>query len=68
VCADECCGGSHCTEFALSDQRISRSALHQLHARSVHAAIAAILSAIRKLMHPPAPKRRGIGFTADLEK
>jgi len=27
---------SHCTEFALSDQRISRSNLHQLHARSVH--------------------------------
>jgi hypothetical protein len=30
-------------------------------------AIAAILSAIRELMHPPAPKRRPIGFTADLE-
>ena len=30
--------------------------------------IAAILSAIRQLMHPPAPKRRGIGFTADLEE
>jgi hypothetical protein len=29
-------------------------------------AIAAILSAIRELMHPPAPKRRPIGFTADL--
>jgi len=29
-------------------------------------AIAAILSAIRELMHPPVPKRRGIGFTADL--
>lgn len=29
-------------------------------------AIAAILSAIRELMHPPAPKRRGIGFTADV--
>ncbi|MFZ1098417.1 MAG: ORF6N domain-containing protein [Steroidobacteraceae bacterium] len=31
------------------------------------AAIAAILAAIRELMHPPAPKRRGIGFTADLD-
>jgi ORF6N domain len=31
-------------------------------------AIAAILSAIRELTNPPAPKRRGIGFTADLEK
>jgi hypothetical protein len=30
--------------------------------------IAAILSAIRQLMHPPAPKKRGIGFTADLEE
>jgi hypothetical protein len=30
--------------------------------------IAAILSAIRQLMHPPAPKRHGIGFTADLEE
>jgi len=31
-------------------------------------AIAAILAAIRELMNPPAPKRRGIGFTADLDK
>ncbi|HEX4024954.1 MAG TPA: ORF6N domain-containing protein [Steroidobacteraceae bacterium] len=30
-------------------------------------AIAAILSAIRQLMNPPAPKRRGIGFTADID-
>lgn len=30
-------------------------------------AITAILSAIRQLMNPPPPKRRGIGFTADLE-
>jgi hypothetical protein len=29
-------------------------------------AIAAILSAIRQLMNPPAAKRRGIGFTAKL--
>jgi len=29
-------------------------------------AIAAMLSAIRELMQPPAPNRRGIGFTADL--
>jgi hypothetical protein len=29
-------------------------------------AIAAILSAIRQLMNPPAPKRRGIGFTAKI--
>lgn len=30
-------------------------------------AIAAILSAIREPMHPPAPKGRPIGFTANLE-
>jgi ORF6N domain len=31
-------------------------------------AIIAILSAIRELLHPPVPKRRLIGFTADLEE
>jgi hypothetical protein len=31
-------------------------------------AIAAILSAIRELMNPSAPKRRPIGFTANLEE
>ena len=31
-------------------------------------AIAAILAAIRQLMHPPVPKRRPIGFTADLAR
>ena len=31
-------------------------------------AITAILSAIRELMNPPEPKRRPIGFTADLAK
>jgi hypothetical protein len=31
-------------------------------------AIAAILSAIRQLITPPAPKRRCIGFTADIEE
>jgi hypothetical protein len=31
-------------------------------------AIAAMLSAIRGLMNAPVPKRRGIGFTADLGK
>ena len=29
-------------------------------------AIPAMLSALRELMNPPAPKRRPIGFTADL--
>jgi hypothetical protein len=31
-------------------------------------AIAAMLSAIRELMKPPHPKRRGVGFTADLNE
>ena len=31
-------------------------------------AIATILAAIRQLMHPPTPKRRPIGFTADLRE
>jgi hypothetical protein len=31
-------------------------------------AIAAILSAIRQLTHAPEPQRRGIGFTADIDK
>jgi len=31
-------------------------------------AIAAILSSIRELMNPPPPKRRGIGFTADIHE
>jgi hypothetical protein len=29
---------------------------------------AAILSAIRELTNPPAPKRRGIGFTANIDE
>lgn len=31
-------------------------------------AITGILKAIRELMHPPEPKRRGIGFTADFNE
>jgi hypothetical protein len=31
-------------------------------------AIAAILAAIRQLMHPPVQKRRSVGFTADLRE
>jgi len=31
-------------------------------------AVTAILSAIRQLMNPPAPKRRGIGFTANIDE
>lgn len=58
-------------ELLASNRELSRR-LDQLEARldrklATHDdAIAAILSAIRELMNPPAPKRRGIGFTANL--
>lgn len=57
-------------ELLASNQELARR-LDQLEARiekklvSHDEAIAAILSAIRELMNPPVPKRRGIGFTAD---
>jgi ORF6N domain len=56
-------------ELLTSSSALSRK-LDELEKKYRHhdEAIAAILSAIRELMHPPAPKRRGIGFTADLGK
>lgn len=54
-----------------SNQELAKR-LDQLEARldkkliSHDEAIAAILSAILQLMHPPPAKRRGIGFTADI--
>jgi ORF6N domain len=56
----------------LSSNKELAKRLDQLEARiekkltSHDDAIAAMLSAIRNLMNPPAPKRRGIGFTADI--
>lgn len=58
-------------ELLASNQELAKR-LDQLEARldkklvSHDEAIAAILSAIRQLMHPPPAKRRGIGFTADI--
>jgi hypothetical protein len=58
-------------ELLKSDRELAKR-LNQLEARiekklATHdEAIAAMLSAIRELMHPPVSKRRGIGFTADL--
>ena len=58
-------------EFLTSTREVAKR-LDQLEARlqkklTTHdAAIAAILSAISELMASPPPKRRGIGFTADL--
>jgi hypothetical protein len=60
-------------ELLASNRELARR-LDQLEARiekklTTHDdAIAAMLSAIRELMHPPAPKRRGIGFTAEIDK
>jgi hypothetical protein len=60
-------------EMLASNHELARR-LDQLEARiakklAVHdQAIVAILSAIRKLMGAPVPKRRPIGFTADLEQ
>jgi hypothetical protein len=60
-------------ELLASNQELAKR-VDQLEARiekklvSHDEAIAAILSAIRNLMNPPAPKRRGIGFTADLNE
>lgn len=55
-------------ELLASNAELARR-LDELEGKLEHhdEAITAI-SAIRELMNPPAPKRRGIGFTADLEK
>jgi hypothetical protein len=58
-------------ELLISNRELAEK-LDQLEARlekklaSHDGAIAAILSAIRELMNPTPPRRRGIGFTADL--
>jgi len=60
-------------ELLISNRALADK-LDQLEARlerklTTHdAAIAAILSAIRELMRPTPPRRRGIGFTADLDE
>lgn len=64
-------------ELLASNKELARR-LHELETRierniekklATHdQAIAALLSAIRQLMRPPAPKSRPIGFTADLSK
>ena len=54
-------------ELLASNSALSRK-LDELERMYKHhdEAITAILSAIRELTNPPAPKRRNIGFTADL--
>ena len=54
-------------ELLASNSALARK-LDELERKYKHhdEAITVILSAIRELTHPPATKRRGIGFTADL--
>jgi hypothetical protein len=54
-------------EFLASNTALARK-LDELERKYKHhdEAITAILSAIRELTNPPAQKRRGIGFTADI--
>lgn len=58
-------------EFLASNKELAKR-LDELEARLTRKlathdqAIAGLLKTIRELMNPPAPRRRGIGFTADL--
>lgn len=56
-------------ELLVSNAALARK-LDELERKYKHHddAITAILSAIRELTNPPAPKRRSIGFTADLRE
>ena len=51
------------TNKALADQLDELEHKYRHHDKT----IVAMLSAIRQLMNPPPRKRRGIGFTADLD-
>jgi ORF6N domain len=57
----------HLRELLASNTALARK-LNELEGKlkNHYEAITAILSAIRELMNPPPPKRRPIGFTADL--
>ena len=57
----------HLRELLASNTALARK-LNELEGKLKNhdEAITAILSVIRVLMNPPPPKRRGIGFTADL--
>jgi hypothetical protein len=56
-------------DMLASNKELARR-LDQLERKlATHAqAITGILKAIRELMNPPPPKRRGIGFTADFNE
>jgi hypothetical protein len=58
----------HLRELLTANSALARK-LDELERKYKHHddAIAAILSTLRELMHSPAPKGHGIGFTADLD-
>jgi hypothetical protein len=59
--------GRQCFELLASNKTLAQKLNELEHKLKNHDdAIAAILTAIRELMNPPATKRRGIGFTAKL--
>jgi hypothetical protein len=56
-------------ELLASDKALAAKFAHLARKLATHdQAIIGILSAIRELMNPLAPRRRGIGFTVDLKK
>jgi hypothetical protein len=56
-------------ELLASDKALAAKFAQLKRKLAIHdQAITGILSAIRELMNPPEPKRRGIGFTADLKE
>jgi hypothetical protein len=58
-----------CDDLLASNKTLAQKLSELEHKLENHdEAIAAILSAIRELLHPPVSKRRPIGFTADLEE
>jgi hypothetical protein len=56
-------------ELLTSNKELAQKLIELERKISTHdQAITGILNAIRELMNPPAPKRRGIGFTADFDE
>jgi hypothetical protein len=56
-------------ELLISNKELAQKLTELERKISTHdQAITGILNAIRELMNPPTPKRRGIGFTADFDE
>ena len=62
-------GGRRYAPYAFTEQGVAMLSSVLNSERATHdQAITGILVAIRELMNPPVPKRRGIGFTADFKE